>query len=121
MSEYLPVVYLLFFGIGLGAAILGISAWLGPNRAKGAKAMPYECGFDPYLDTGQDARRRFDVKFYIVAMLFILFDIEIVFLYPWATLFRELGLFGFVEMMVFIFILLLGLAYVWKKGALEWD
>ena len=117
MSEYVPVVFLLLVGLGLGAALLGISAFLGPTRARGSKGAPYECGIIP----ASDARGRFDVKFYLVAMLFILFDIELVFLFPWAALYRRLGLLGFAEMLVFVAVLLVGLAYVWRKGALEWE
>jgi NADH-quinone oxidoreductase subunit A len=84
---------------------------------RGAKGAAYECGIIPMTD----ARNRFDVKFYLIAMLFILFDIEVVFMFPWAVLYRRLGVFGFVEMVVFIGILLVGLGYVWKKGALEWE
>ena len=117
MTEYVPIAFLLLFGAALGAALLGVSALLGPNRGTGSKTAAYECGLIPLTD----ARNRFDVKFYLVAMLFILFDIEVVFMYPWAVLYRRLGVLGFVEMMVFIAILLVGLAYVWKKGALEWE
>ena len=117
MADYVPVVFLLATGAGLGAVLLGLSALLGPSRTRGAKGAAYECGLIPVTD----ARNRFDVKFYLIAMLFILFDIEVVFMYPWAVLYRRLGVFGFVEMLVFIAILLVGLAYVWKKGALEWE
>jgi NADH-quinone oxidoreductase subunit A len=117
LAEYVPVVFLLLLGALLGAALLGLSALLHPSRARGSKGAAYECGIIPVTD----ARSRFDVKFYLVAMLFILFDIEIVFLFPWAALYRRLGVAGFVEMLVFLGILLVGLAYVWRKGALEWE
>jgi NADH-quinone oxidoreductase subunit A len=117
MAEYVPVVFLLVLGAVLGAALLGLSHLLNPSRAGGSKGAPYECGLIPL----GDARNRFDVKFYLVAMLFILFDIEVVFLFPWAALYRRLGVLGFVEVLVFVAILLVGLAYVWKKGALEWE
>lgn len=117
MADYVPVVFLLLVGALLGAGLLGLSALLGPNRAGGSKSAAYECGLIPLVD----ARNRFDVKFYLVAMLFILFDLEVVFMYPWAALYRRLGVVGFVEMLVFVGILLVGLAYVWKKGALEWE
>jgi NADH-quinone oxidoreductase subunit A len=117
MSDYIPIVFLLGTGAALGAALLGLSALLGPNRTRGAKGAAYECGLIPVTD----ARSRFDVKFYLIAMLFILFDIEIVFMFPWAVLYRRLGWLGFVDMLVFVGILLIGLAYVWKKGALEWE
>jgi NADH-quinone oxidoreductase subunit A len=117
MADYVPVVFLLATGAVLGATLLGLSALLGPNRTRGAKGAAYECGIIPVTD----ARNRFDVKFYLIAVLFILFDIEVVFMFPWAVLYRRLGVFGFVEMVVFIGILLVGLVYVWKKGALEWE
>ena len=94
-----------------------IAGFTGPRQSSQRKMSIFECGNDSLGDT----RHRYSVKFFLVALLFIIFDIEAVFLYPWAVLFRELGLFGFVEMGVFIFILLLGLFYVWKKGALEWE
>jgi NADH-quinone oxidoreductase subunit A len=117
MAEYVPIVFLLLLGVLLGAGLLGLSALLGPNRSRGAKGAAYECGLIPVTD----ARQRFDVKFYLIAVLFILFDIEVVFLYPWATLYRRLGVVGFMEMLIFLGILLVGFAYVWKKGALEWE
>jgi NADH-quinone oxidoreductase subunit A len=117
MSDYIPIVFLLGTGAVLGATLLGLSALLGPNRTRGAKGAAYECGLIPVTD----ARSRFDVKFYLIAMLFILFDIEIVFMFPWAVLYRRLGWLGVVDLLVFIGILLVGLAYVWKKGALEWE
>jgi NADH-quinone oxidoreductase subunit A len=99
------------------ALFVGVSMLLGPRKPSVVKSEPFECG-NPA--TGP-AWGRFSVKFYLTAILFIVFDIEVVFLYPWAILFRDLGLFGFVEMLVFMAILTLGLAYVWRKGALEWD
>src|SRR5689334_8805893 len=96
---------------------LGAGALLRPRRPSAIKAEPFECG-NP---SSGPAWRRFDVKFYLTAILFIVFDVEVVFLYPWAVMFRPLGLFGFVEMMIFMFVLALGLVYVWRKGALEWD
>ena len=94
-----------------------ISRFVGPRNANPIKTSTYECGLEPI----GPARQRFSVKFYLVAMLFILFDIEVAFLYPWAILYRELGVFGLVEMAVFIVILLIGLMYAWRKGALEWE
>jgi NADH-quinone oxidoreductase subunit A len=90
---------------------------LGPKRVLRVKMEPFECGVEPVANP----RRRFSVKFYLVAMLFILFDIEAVFLYPWAVLFRDLGWFGFIEMMIFVIIVAVGLLFVWKKGALDWE
>jgi NADH-quinone oxidoreductase subunit A len=109
------VVILLVSGI-LAGALLSIHLLLGPRRRFAEKVEPFECGEKPIVSPHQ----RFSVKFYIVAMLFILFDVEAVFLYPWGALFQELGWFGFVEMLTFIAVLAAGLAYVWLKGALEW-
>jgi NADH-quinone oxidoreductase subunit A len=115
-ARYLPL--LMHFGLvtGLAVAIVVLSWLIGQHKPGRAKMSPYECGVQP---TG-DARGRFSVKFYLVAMLFILFDIEAVFLYPWAVILRELKMFGFWEMMVYIAIVLVGLFYVWKKGVLDW-
>ncbi len=114
---YVPI--LILFGVSLANAvgIMALSHVAGPLRPTPVKAEPYESGMPPLGDT----RERFSVKFYMVAILFIIFDIETVFLIPWGVLFRELGLFGFVEMLVFIGVLLVGFVYVWKKGALQWE
>ncbi|HEX7078015.1 MAG TPA: NADH-quinone oxidoreductase subunit A [Candidatus Eisenbacteria bacterium] len=103
--------------IGFAAFTLAASHFLGRRINDPAKLMPYECGITPV----GGARERFHTRFYLVAMLFIVFDIETVFLYPWAVVFKQLQVFGLIEMAVFIAILLLGLVYVWGKGALEWD
>jgi NADH-quinone oxidoreductase subunit A len=105
--------------IALAFAVLTslFSRLIGEKRPSEVKLAPYECGMPPV----GSARERFSVKFYIIAMLFIVFDIEVVFMYPWAVMFKRLGLFGFLEMGVFILILLVGYVYVWKKGALEWE
>ena len=100
----------------IGGMVLLMSALVGPKRPQAAKASPFECGMPPV----GDARLRFSVKFYLIAMLFILFDVEIAFLFPWAVVFRSLGWFGFVEMLLFIGIMLAGFVYIWKKGALDW-
>ena len=115
-ARYIPL--LIQFGVALVLALGMVlaSTLLGKHRYTRAKFTPYECGMTPV----GDAKERFSVKFYLVAMLFILFDVEAVFLYPWAILFKELQVFGFVEMMVYIAILLVGLWYVWKKGVLDW-
>ena len=115
-ARYLPL--LLHFGIAtaLAGAIVILSWLIGQHKPNRAKLSPYECGVQPI----GDARERFSVKFYMVAMLFILFDVEVVFLYPWAVILRELKMFGFWEMVVYIAILLVGLFYVWKKGVLDW-
>ena len=120
-AQYLPVLMVLLGAVGFMAVMLGINALLGPKRAladmPAVKLEPFECGSPP-LQT--DNRRRTAVKFYLVAILFVMFDLETVLLYPWAVLYRELGLFGFVELLVFMISLVVGLAYAWKKGALEW-
>ena len=100
----------------VSAAILALSAWVGVKRPSQAKLSPYECGSPPV----GSARERFSVSFYLVAMLFILFDVEAVFLYPWAVVFKSLKWFGFLEMLLYIAVLLAGYVYVWKKGALDW-
>ena len=114
--SYLPILILVLLAAGFALATLLLSSVLGPRRPSLDKLSPYECGIDPV----GSARDRFSVKFYLVAMLFIVFDIEIVFLYPWAVILNSLGLFGLVEMIFFLGILLIGLLYVWKKGGLEW-
>jgi NADH-quinone oxidoreductase subunit A len=116
-ERYFPV--LLQFGIAFLVALLlvTVSYVLGKKVKNRVKDMPYECGINP---TG-NARERFSVKFYLVAMLFILFDIEAIFLYPWAVVYRELKMFAFVEMLVFILLVLAGFFYIWKKGALDWS
>jgi NADH-quinone oxidoreductase subunit A len=117
LRGYLPV--LLQFGVvvALAAALLGLSAWVGIKRPSREKLSPYECGIPPV----GNARERFSVSFYLVGMLFILFDVEAVFLYPWAVVYKGLKWFGFVEMFLYIAILLAGYIYIWKKGALEWS
>jgi NADH-quinone oxidoreductase subunit A len=116
LLSYLPIVILVLLATGFSLATLFFSSVLGPRRPSKDKLSTYECGIDPI----GSVRERFSVKFYLVAMLFILFDIEIVFLYPWAIVLSDLKLFGFIEMIFFLGILLIGLLYVWKKGGLEW-
>ncbi len=117
LQEYIPVVMLLALAALIGGAVLAISYLVGPRLFDRNKAAAYECGMPPV----GDARLRFSVKFYVVAMMFILFDVETVFLYPWAIIYRDLGLFGLVEMLIFVVILFIGYIYVLKKGALRWD
>jgi len=116
-ARYLPLLIHVLVVMGLAGGMVLLSALVGKHRPTRAKLQPYECGI---LPTG-DARQRFSVKFYLVAMLFILFDVEAVFLYPWAVIYRELKMFGFWEMLVYIAILLVGFFYIWKKGALDWS
>jgi NADH-quinone oxidoreductase subunit A len=114
---YFPVLLQALLAMGTAAGIL-IASWALGKRVKNrVKDMPYECGIAP----SGDARERFSVKFYLVGMLFILFDIEAIFLYPWAVVFRELKMFAFVEMLIFIALILSGFFYIWKKGALDWS
>jgi NADH-quinone oxidoreductase subunit A len=117
MREYLPVLLFLIAAIGFGAGTIAFSAIVVPRRRNPIKDAPYECGVEPV----GDARARFTIKFYLVAVLFILFDIEAVFLYPWAVAFRQLGIYGLIEMMLFILILLVGYVYLLKRRALEWE
>ena len=113
------VLILLMLGVValLAGGMLALSYWLGQRRPTRAKLSAYECGVPPV----GDARQRFSVKFYLVAMVFILFDIEVVFLYPWAVIFHELRMFGFVEMLLFLLLVVAGFAYLWKKGVLDWS
>ena len=116
-SDYFPVLIIILIAaaIGLGAVVAGIL--VRPRRPYAQKLSPYESGNPPV----GEPRYKFSVKFYIVAMLFVVFDVEAVFLYPWAVAYDKLGIFGFIEMMLFIFILLIGYIYVWKKGAFNWE
>jgi NADH-quinone oxidoreductase subunit A len=117
LQNYIPI--LIFIGVAMvmGAAILLAGRVLGPHRPDSAKNSPYECGFEPF----EDARLKFDVRYYLVAILFIIFDLEIAFLFPWAVALGDIGLFGFLSMMLFLAILVVGFIYEWKKGALEWE
>jgi NADH-quinone oxidoreductase subunit A len=117
LQGYLPV--LIFIGVALliGGVIVTAGRVLGPHRPDSAKNSPYECGFEAF----EDARMKFDVRYYLVAILFIIFDLEIAFLFPWAVSLKEIGLFGFFSMMAFLGILVIGFIYEWKKGALEWE
>src|SRR5271169_3659833 len=113
---YFPVLLQVVIAMAIAALMLGLSSILGKKVRNRIKDMPYESGIVP---TG-DARHRFSVKFYLVGMLFILFDIEAIFLYPWVVVFRDLKMFGFFEMLVFVVLILSGFFYIWKKGALDW-
>jgi len=116
-DPYFPVLVLMVIALAMAVGFVLLSQALGPKRYDRIKFDVYECGVDPLTP----ASVRVSVKFYLIAILFILFDLETTFLYPWAVLFRSLGLFGFLEMAVFVGILLVGLIYAWKKGALEWQ
>jgi NADH-quinone oxidoreductase subunit A len=115
-SEYLPILILIVIAAVFAVIALAMPALFGPKRTTKARLEPYESGMLPY----SDARRRFPVQYYVVAVLFILFDIEVIFLYPWAVVLRQLKLFGLIQMAIFLAILVIGFIYVWRKGALEW-
>jgi NADH-quinone oxidoreductase subunit A len=117
IDSYLPVLVILVLSAFIGVAIIVLSTILSKKDPTAVKLMPYECGMDPI----GDARRRFSVRFFIIGMLFIVFDIELIFMFPWVKIYDKLMVFGFVEMLVFVLVLLAGLVYVWKKGALEWE
>ena len=117
LENYLPVLLFILVGIGVGVGPMVLGKVLGPSRPDPAKLSPYECGFEAF----EDARMQFDVRYYLVAILFILFDLEIAFLFPLAVSLGEIGFSGFLAMMVFLAILVVGFIYEWKKGALDWE
>ena len=117
LDQYLPVLLFILVGVGVGVVPQVLGYILGPNRPDAEKNSPYECGFEAF----EDARMKFDVRYYLVAILFILFDHEIAFLFPWAVSLKEIGAVGFWSMMVFLGILVVGFIYEWKKGALDWE
>ena len=121
LENYFPILLFIIVGAvsGLAPIVLGsgVSRLLGVHRPNSEKLSPYECGFEAF----EDARMKFDVRYYLVAILFILFDLEIAVLFPWAIVLREIGMFGFLAMVMFLAILVVGFIYEWKKGALEWD
>ena len=117
LANYVPILIFMGVALVLGAALTVVGHLLAPNKPDDEKLAPYECGFEAFEDT----RMKFDVRYYLVAILFIIFDLEIAFLFPWATVLEEIGLFGFVSMMIFLGILVVGFIYEWVKGALEWE
>jgi len=117
MSQYVPALIMLILAAATAAGMIVATTLIGPKKVFPEKLEPFECGESPIVSS----KLRFSVKFYLVALFFVIFDIEAVFVYPWAVLFKDLGMFGFVEMMVFLSILVVGLIYVWKRGALEWE
>jgi NADH-quinone oxidoreductase subunit A len=117
LTEYLPIIILIVLALALAFVVIGLGHGFGPRRPTPRKSQPYESGMTPY----GPGTRRMSVRYYLVAVLFILFDVEVVFFLPWAVVFRKLGAFALVEMLVFIVILLVGYIYAWKKGALEWE
>lgn len=117
LDQYLPILLFILVGLAIGVIPQVLGYILGPNRPDAAKNSPYECGFEAF----EDARMKFDVRYYLVAILFILFDLEITFLFPWAVVIQKIGMFGFIAMMIFLAILVVGFIYEWKKGALDWE
>jgi NADH-quinone oxidoreductase subunit A len=117
LAEYLPILLFILVGLAVGVVPQVLGYILGPNRPDSEKNSPYECGFEAF----EDARMKFDVRYYLVAILFILFDLEIAFLFPWAASLRDIGMVGFWTVMVFLLILVVGFIYEWKKGALNWE
>ena len=117
LLEYLPILIFIFIGLGIAVGMTAIPFILGVSRPDSEKLSAYECGFEAF----DDARGRFDVRFYLVAILFIIFDLEVAFLFPWAISLGNIGLLGFCSMMIFLFILTIGFIYEWKKGALDWE
>ncbi len=117
LETYLPVLIFIVIGTAVGAAMIGLGFALSPNRPDSEKNSPYECGFEAF----EDSRMKFDVRYYLVAILFIIFDLEIAFLFPWAVVLDQIGMVGFWAMMIFLGILVVGFIYEWKKGALEWE
>jgi NADH-quinone oxidoreductase subunit A len=117
LAQYFPILLFILVGLAVGVAPMVLGKLLGPSRPDPEKLAPYECGFEAF----EDARMKFDVRYYLVAILFILFDLEIAFLFPWAVVLNDIGLPGFLAMMLFLGILVVGFVYEWMKGALEWE
>ena len=117
LEQYFPVFLLILVGMGIGLGPILLGALLAPRKPQVAKYSPYECGFEPF----GNARLKFDVRFYLIAILFIIFDLEVAFLFPWAVVMNTIGWPGFIAMGIFLALLMIGFAYEWKKGALEWE
>ena len=117
LENYLPILLFIAVGIAVGVVPMAMGRLLGPHRPDNEKLSPYECGFEAF----EDSRTKFDVRYYLVAILFIIFDLEIAFLFPWAVVFDRIGLVALIEMVLFIALLVVGFIYIWKKGALEWE
>lgn len=117
LENYLPILIFLCLGLVLGSVFFALGFVLGPRRPDAEKNSPYECGFEAF----EDARMKFDVRYYLIAILFIIFDLEIAFFFPWAVVLREVGMAGFWAMMLFLGVLVIGFIYEWRKGALEWE
>jgi NADH-quinone oxidoreductase subunit A len=117
LQNYLPILIFLGIGLVLGVVLFAVGYFVGPRQPDAAKDSPYECGFEAF----EDARMQFDVRYYLIAILFIIFDLEIAFFFPWAVALREIGMLGFWAMMLFLGVLVVGFIYEWRKGALEWE
>ena len=117
LKDYLPIIIFLIIALGLSCVFVVINFILSPKKPDPEKLSAYECGFEAF----DDSRMEFDVRFYLVAILFIIFDLEIAFLFPWAISLGTIGLYGFISMLIFLFILTIGFIYEWKKGALDWE
>ncbi|NII10484.1 NADH-quinone oxidoreductase subunit A [Oleiagrimonas sp. C23AA] len=117
LAQYWPILLFLVVAGGLGVVLLGIGLLVAPRRPESEKLSAYECGFEPF----EDARMKFDVRYYLLAIIFIIFDLEVAFLFPWAVVFDKIGVIALIEMALFLLLLVVGFAYVWKKGALEWE
>ena len=117
LKDYLSIIIFIFVALGLSIGFIVLNFLFSPRKPDPEKLSAYECGFEPF----GDSRMEFDVRFYLVAILFIIFDLEIAFLFPWAVSLGQIGLYGFVSMMIFLFILTVGFIYEWKKGALDWE
>ena len=117
LENYLPILIFIVLGVLFGLVPLVAGLLVAPNRPDSEKLSPYECGFEAF----EDSRMKFDVRYYLVAILFIIFDLEIAFLFPWAVVLDQIGWFGYIAMVVFLAILVVGFVYEWKKGALEWE
>ena len=117
LESYFPVLMFILVGIGVGGGAMLVGRVLAPHRPDGQKLSPYECGFEAF----EDARMQFDVRYYLVAILFILFDLETAFLFPWGVALRDIGWEGYASMVVFLFVFIVGFVYIWKKGALDWE
>ena len=117
LANYLPILLFIIIGVIFGMVPIAAGKLLATSRPDPEKNSPYECGFEAF----EDSRMKFDVRFYLVAILFIIFDLEIAFLFPWAVALHDIGMFGFMAMVIFLAILVIGFVYEWKKGALEWE
>jgi NADH-quinone oxidoreductase subunit A len=117
LANYFPVLLFILVGIGVGLVPMFLGKILAPSKPDVEKLSPYECGFEAF----EDARMKFDVRYYLIAILFILFDLETAFLFPWGVVLRDIGWAGYASMVVFLFVFIVGFVYIWKKGALDWE